>query len=73
MDSAVDAIFDEDDDQLQRCAMHYTSSDGTRRTLHYRAKEEVRVFFLFASASACIAKCIMAAEAFAKIRTHKSR
>lgn len=45
MDSAAEETYTEDEDELQRCAMHYTSSDGTRRTLHYRAKEEVRVFF----------------------------
>jgi hypothetical protein len=32
-----------DDDQLMRCAMHYTGADGQRRTLHYRAREEVCV------------------------------
>ena len=48
MDSAAEDTFGEEEDDMQRCAMHYTSSDGTRRTLHYRAKEEVRLFFLFA-------------------------
>lgn len=47
MDSAAEDTFGEEEDDMQRCAMHYTSSDGTRRTLHYRAKEEVRVVFFY--------------------------
>jgi len=33
---------DEMNDEMVRCAMHYEGSDGTRKTLHYRAKNQVR-------------------------------